>query len=501
MKFLIFQVLLSLCILSVAAQGQRIADKAAVFDGYVRRALSLWKTPGMSIVVVKDGQVVFRKGFGVTEQGRAEPFRTGTMGVCASTTKAMTAVCIGMLVDEGKLHWTDKVRDVLPGFFLYDPYVSAELTVRDLLTHNAGLGNTDNLWIYGYTPAEIIRRLHQTPVAYPFHTSFVYQNCMYIVAGELIRAVSGLSWEDFITRRLFRKLDMNHTYPTYSRIGGESSLEGMHALDGDSVRVIPHLDYPNIDAAGGAWTCADDMDKWMLFMLDSARVNGSRLLKAETWSELFRPQTIIPGKEFYPTVKLTHSSWTTYGLGWFQEDYRGRMVQFHTGSLDGVVAIIGLVPSEHFGIYILANLDHSELRHALMYKAMDLWCFSDNSRDWSVECYDLYKQLKDEGRQKEKEKEAGRVRGTRPSLPYAAYAGDYTNEIYGDAHVVPAGDSLRIELPNDVHLSLQHWNYDTFAGYYNYFWWDKEWIQFSLDAEGKIARFTMNGVVYTPVKK
>jgi len=500
MKSWSLQVLLSLCILSSAGQGRQTSDKAVVFDSYVRQALALWKTPGLSIVVVKDDRVVFRKGFGVTELGKPAPFTTATVGICASTTKAMTAVCIGMLVDEGKLQWTDKVRDKLPGFSLYDPYVSAELTVRDLLTHNAGLGNTDNLWIYGYSGEEIMRRLRLAPPAYSLRSSFIYQNCMYIVAGELIRKVSGLSWEDFITRRLFRELGMGHTYPTYGRITGESSVEGRHALDGDSIKVIPPLDYPNVDPAGGAWTCADDMDKWMRFLLDSARVNGRRLLKAETWSELFRPQAIVPEKEFYPTSSLTHSSWTTYGLGWFQEDYRGRVVQFHTGSLDGAVAIIGLLPSERFGIYILGNLGHSEIRHALMYKAMDLWCFQDNSRDWSAECYAMYRKLKEEGRQKEREKEAGRVKGTKLSLPLAAYTGNYTNEIYGDARVVTAGDSLQIELPNDVRLSLQHWDYDTFVGYYNYFWWDREWVQFSMDAEGKITQLAKDGVVYKPVK-
>ena len=179
------------------------------------------------------------------------------------------------------------------------------------------------------------------------------------------------------------------------------------------------------------------------------------------------------------------------------------MVQFHTGSLDGAVAIIGLLPSEHFGVYIFGNLDHSEVRHALMYKAMDLWGFSDNGRDWSAECYKMYKKLREEGQQKEKEKEAGRVKGTKPSLPLSGYAGDYTSEIYGDARVVLEGDSLKVELPNDIRLSLRHWNYDTFVGNYNYFWWDKEWIVFSLDGGGKIVQFEKDGVVYLykPEKK
>jgi CubicO group peptidase (beta-lactamase class C family) len=497
--------LLSLWVLFTAGQGKRSSagglDKAAVFDSYVQRALGLWRTPGLSIVVVKDDQVVFRKGFGVTEKGKAAPFTTATVGVCASTTKAMTAVCMGMLVDEGKLQWNDKLKDVFPEFSLYDPYASSEMTVRDLFTHNAGLGNSDALWIYGYSREEILRRLRLVPPAYSFRGGFIYQNCMYIAAGELIRKMSGQSWEDFITRRLFTPLGMQHTYASYTLSAGEPSHEIPHFMIGDSVRPIPFLEYGSVGPAGGVWSCADDMDKWMRFILDSAEVGGRRLLKPATWRELFKPQAMVPENEFYPTMRLTHPSWTTYGLGWFQHDYRGRMVQFHTGSLDGAVAIIGLLPSERMGVYILGNLDHSELRHALMYKAIDLWGFSDNSRDWSVECYTLYKKIREDGHKKEREKEASRVRGTRPSLPLSAYAGNYTNEIYGEARVVPEGDSLGIELPNNVRLHLQHWNYDTFAGYYNYFWWDKEWIVFSLNEEGKVMQFERDGVVYKSEKK
>ena len=179
------------------------------------------------------------------------------------------------------------------------------------------------------------------------------------------------------------------------------------------------------------------------------------------------------------------------------------MVQFHTGSLDGVVAIVGLIPSEHLGIYILGNLDHSEVRHALMYKAMDLWGWSDNSRDWSAECYALYKKLRDDRRRKDREKEAERVKGTMPSLPLTAYTGLYTNEAYGDARVVLAGDTLKMLFPNDVRLDLQHWNYDTFIGHYNYFWWDKDWVVFSLDGEGKVTQLRKDDIVYIlkPEKK
>src|SRR5436190_3010189 len=154
----------------------------------------------------------------------------------------------------------------------------------------------------------------------------------------------------------------------------------------------------------------------MQFLQDSAIVNGKRLIKAETFAEFFKPQSFVTRAEFYPTQEKTHPHWTTYGLGWFQQDYRGKMIEFHTGSLDGAVAIIGLIPDEHFGIYIFENLDHAELRHALMFKAFDLWVFNDNSQDWSNRFFDLYRKLKNDSKNKEKEKDAKRALGTKPSL-------------------------------------------------------------------------------------
>jgi CubicO group peptidase (beta-lactamase class C family) len=398
--------------------------EASSFDQYIREALLLWKTPGLSVVVVKDDKVVFRKAYGVVELGKTAPFTTGTISVCASTTKAMTAVCMGMLVDEGKVKWTDKLRDIYPEFRLSDPYAASELTVKDLFTHNAGLGNADNLWVYGYSREEILRRMGTLSPAYSLRSSFIYQNLMYIAAGELIRKLSGRSWEDFITDRLFTPLGMKHSYASFQRSLQEDSHEVPHFIIHDSIRPIASITYPGVGPAGGVWSCADDMDKWMLFLLDSATAaGGKRLLSADVYKELFKPQSIVTEKEFYPTRELTHPHWTTYGLGWFQEDYRGRMLQFHTGSLDGVVAILGLLPSEHFGITIFGNLDHSELRHALLYKAMDLWAFHDNYRDWSGEFYALYKKIRDENKRKEKEQETLDGAAVATSRPLAAYAG------------------------------------------------------------------------------
>ncbi len=469
---------------------------SADFDTYIQHALALWKTPGISVAVVKDGQVVFKKGYGVAELGKPAPFTTATLSICASTTKAMTAVCMGMLVDEGKVKWSDKVNDIYPEFKLYDNYANEEVTVKDLFTHNTGLGNADWLWVTG-TPADtVIKKMRLLKPAYSLRSSFIYQNLMYVVAGEVIHKVSGKTYDEFIKERLFTPLGMQHTYPNFTLSKNEPSHITPHFIFDDSiVRPITYIEAHGIDAAGGVWSCADDINKWMLFLLDSTKVNGKPLLKPATYAALFTP-TSLSSTPFYPTAKLIKPHWQTYGLGWFQEDYRGKMVNFHTGSLDGAVAICGLINDEHFGVYIFGNLDHTEVRHALMYKAMDLWVYRDNTNDWSRDFYAMYHDLKQNAKKEETDFEAKRVLNTKPPLELKEYTGKYSNEIFGEATVVYSNDSLTLQFPNHIYLHLSHWHYNTFLGKYEYEWYDKSWITFSLNDEGKIEKFNFSGIDY-----
>lgn len=491
---------LLLLIVSVTVFGQKKKTAAPVteaFDKYVQDAVTRWKAPGLSIAVVKDGQVVFKKGYGVEELGKPAPFTTSTLAICASTTKAMTAACMGMLVDEGKIKWTDKVSDVYPALKLYDNYANSELTVKDLFTHNTGLGNADWLWLQNVPLDSIIYKMRLIKPAYSFRSSFTYQNLMYMVAGEVIHKVSGKPWDEFITERLFKPLGMMHTYPSYHASVNEPSHITPHVMYDDSiVKPIKFVEMKSIDAAGAVWSCADDINKWMLCLLDSTKVNGTRLLKPETYAMLFTPQAMVTPEEFYPTMKLTKPHWTTYGLGWFQEDYLGKMVNFHTGSLDGAVAICGLINDEHFGVYIFANRDHAELRHALMYKAMDLWVFNNNKNDWSDSMYVMYKRNGDAAKKREKDFEAKRVADTKPSLALSAYTGSYTNEVFGDAAIQLNGDSLTLSFPGNINVKLSHWHYNTFLGKFEWEWFGKDWLTFNFDASGKVNGFSFTGMDY-----
>ncbi len=505
-RFILLMLLLHVFALSYAQKKSKVAapstpSKTEQLDSFIQSAMQKWKTTGLSVTVVKEGDVIFKKGYGVTDIRTNEPFTTSTIAFCASTTKAMTAACLGMLVDEGKIKWDDKLKNILPAFRLYDPYVSDELTIKDLLTHNAGLGNADNLWVFGFNTTEILNRMKFMKPAYPYHASFIYQNLMYVVAGEVVKQISGKTWDAFIQERLFQPLEMKHTYTLFKDSYQEPSRMTPHWMYGDTViKPIEALDFGEFNPAGSVVSNADDISHWLQFLQDSAKWKGQRLLSAASYTEMFRPQSFVTPAEFYPTQAKTKPHWMTYGLGWFQQDYRGKMIQFHTGSLDGAIAIHGFIPEEKFSIYLFANLDHNEVRHAILWKAIDLWSFNDNHRDWNNELYDLYKARRDAGYKAEKDKEAKRILNTSPSLSLSQYAGEFSNELYGKANITYTNGKLLIELPNHFNLTLTHWNFDTFKGAFNHEWYGPAFVRFNLNTDGVVNSVDIDGDVYQKIK-
>ncbi len=415
-----------------------------------------------------------------------------------STTKAMTAVAMGMLVDEGRVSWNDKVLKHLPDFRVADPYVTNELKVRDLFTHNAGLGNADFLW--AWTPelssADIARRMQYAPQAYSFRGGYTYQNVMYLVAGKVIEKVSGMSWEKFMAERVFGPLEMKATFPNLTLSRAYQNRSKSHYEIEKKVEVIPEMEADSIAAAGAVWSTSDDIAKWMNFNLGNTTVNGKEILKPATLAEIMRPQIVVPAGQFYPTTRLSKPHWTTYGFGWFQQDYRGEMVQMHTGSLAGRTAIVGLIPDKKFGIYIFGNIDHAEVRHALMFKAFDLFVFGDNSRDWSTEAKTLYDGIADAGEKQLASVKAMRIQNTRPSLPPEAYAGRYSDPFYGLLEVTVTNGKLSLKVAKDLTASLEHWQHETFQVVWSKRWWGEDFMSFQLNPiTGKVDSLTLSGAV------
>ncbi len=484
--------MLAITLLVVAPAAAQPAALAGFDDG-VAKGVHDWQVPGLAVAIVKDGEVVFSKGYGVRELGKPAAVDAHTLFAVGSTTKAMTAALIGMLVDDKKLSWDDPVVKHLPWFQLSDPYLTREITVRDLLTHRAGLGNADYLW-YGQEtePREILRRVRLLTPAYSLRSSFIYQNVMYAAAGAVIEAVTGQSWEDVMRTRLFEPLGMSETIATAATLARQPNVAMPHDTIDGKVRTIENASVGGVAPAGSVWSSVHDMAKWTTLLLNNGKVGDRVILKPETVEELFKPQTMVTKDGFYPTARLTKPKWTTYGLGWFQQDYRGRAVDYHTGSIDGMVAIHGLLRDARVGVVVLANRDHAELRHAIMLNVMDRF-IGGASRDWSAELQTLYGDLRKQAEAEEKKVEAKRVAGTSPTLPLTRYAGTYSDPLRGDVVVTLEGDRLRARYGSAFIGTLEHWNYDTFRAKWDAAWRGTTLATFVLDASGQPSRLEVMG--------
>jgi CubicO group peptidase (beta-lactamase class C family) len=485
--------------ISLAPQSLAAAQEAplAGFDAYVAKAVEDWRTPGLAVAVVKDGKVLFIKGYGVREQGKPQAVDEHTLFAIGSTTKAMTAALVGMLVDEKKLEWDDAVVKHLPWFQLKDPYLTREITVRDLLTHRAGLGNADYLWYGQLTePREILRRVRLLEPSYSLRSSFIYQNVMYAAAGAVVEAVSGKPWDEMVRARIFEPLGMKESIATAATLAKQPNVAMPHDIIDGHLRVIDNASVDGVAPAGSVWSSVHDMSKWMQMLLDGGKAGTRVILKADTVDELFKPQTLVTASGFYPTARLTKPHWTTYGLGWFQQDYRGRAVDCHTGSIDGMVAIHGLMRDERLGVYVLANRDHAELRHALMLNVFDRFIGGDG-RDWSADLLKLYGDLQAKADEDRRKAESERVAGTSPSLALGRYAGTYSDPLYGDIVVTLDGDRLRARYGTAFVGPLEHWNYDTFRGRWNAAWRGTELLTFVLDAKGEPTTLKATGATFT----
>lgn len=486
------------CALDGRAVGVSAQEPLDDIAGYVARAVADWEAPGLAVVVVKDGEVTFEEAYGVRALDGDEPVTAETLFAIGSTTKAMTAAALGMLVDEGRVGWDDPVTRHLPGFQLSDPYVTRELRVRDLLTHNAGLGNADYLW-YGKetTTEEILERIRHAPLAYSLRASFIYQNIMYAAAGEVVEAASGMPWTRFIEERIFGPLGMTGSVTTLAAARSRPNVAAPHhRVDGRIVR-IENASVDPIPAAGSIWSSVADMSRWMRFLLaGGVTPAGERLLSERTFAELFRPHVVVPAGQFYPTARLIGPRWTTYGLGWFQHDYRGRAVDFHTGSIDGMVAILGMIRDEGLGVVVLANLDHAEVRHALMYRIFDRYGGGE-VRDWSAELAELYGALRARADSAGVAEDQARIEGTTPSLPLTRYAGSYQDELYGSVTVSARDGGLRLRYGPGLQGDLTHWHFDTFRVTWDARWRGHAQVTFTLDASGAPEALEIGGSTFS----
>src|SRR5919112_207579 len=349
------------------------------FDGYVRRVMETFTVPGLSVAIVKDGKVVLAKGYGVRRTGDPTPVDAQTRFGIASNTKLFTATALALLVEEGKIEWDKPVITYLPSFAMSDPYVTRELTVRDLLVHRSGLGlgAGDLLWWppSTYNRKEIARRIRYIPLATSFRSAYAYDNVLYLVAGEVIEAVSGKSWEEFVRSRILAKVGMTDTDVRHSGATTGGNVAGTHAEVNDTVRPVAPFASDNTNPAGGIMSGAADMAKWMIVQLDSGRVSsGSRLFTPATTPQLWREGTPTPIGNPPPgmaAVRHLQARMSGYALGLNVRDYRGRILLQHTGGLPGYLSKVAMIPELRLGVAVLTNQESGAAFESIVYHVLD----------------------------------------------------------------------------------------------------------------------------------
>lgn len=483
---------------ALSSSGQ-FKEQNKSLDAFIKTGIEDWKIPGLAVVVVKDGELAFKESYGITSVRKKEKVNSQTLFAMASTTKAFIAISFGMLVDEGKLTWDDKLIDHYPGFKLSSPYVTANATIRDMLRHNIGLGKDAGAIESADPINEAISALENAGMDYSFRGGWDYMNIMYALAGEIIYNISGKKWNVFVKERILDPLKMDRTLTTRSELSTATNVAFAHFNDLDSGVVQIKSDFPEqLGAAGSMESCVDDIEKYLYFLLSDGEVNGKKLLKKETMEELFTPQALLY-ESTYPSSELTDYHWSSYALGWFQNDYHGEKLDFHTGSLIGEIAICGLIRDENFGVYVFANLDHAELRHAIMYKAIDLYVFNDDSKDWHTPIFG--QGLKKRAARSEYKKQllASQIKNTKPTLELSKYVGVFQADMGAKVEVSFKNDKLYFFHTFTREVELGHFHYDSFLNKKSFECPYEFIISFDIDQLGEVEVVHMWGLEYKKV--
>jgi len=495
-------VLITMLVLLAVPTTVRAQDvDLEALDAWIEDLMEDWSTPGLAVGIVHGDSLVFARGYGVRTLGSEDPVDEHTRFAIASNSKAFTAAVLGMLVEDEKLTWDDRVIDHLPDFQMWDPWVTRDIRVRDLLTHRSGLATFggDHLWI-GATNGrdEIVSRVRFMEPVGPFRASFHYQNLMFLVAGQVGQAVSGQSWDEMIAAGIFGPIGMSESNTSVRDLAGLENVASAHEVVQGELRPV---DYDNVDGVAPAAAINSnvvDMARWMRLNLKEGEFEGSQVFALGTAREMQRIQ--------YP---LGVSAWAAenlgrrfngYGLGWFISDYKGRKVVSHSGGLTGMISLQTLLPEEELGVIVLTNFAPSAPTSAITYRILDAY-LGEPERDWNEVFVGFRKQGEDRAAQREERLQASRVTGTEPSLPLEAYAGTYTEAVSGETTVRLEDGHLVFDY-NPRHLGdLEHWHHDVFRVTWRHPIFDmaaQSFLRFELDEKGDVTGLEVT--FYDPIR-
>ncbi len=428
-------------------------------DAYLEKARKDWSIPGLAVAVVQ-GDTIVAKGYGVRELGKPEPVDENTVFDAASLTKSFTAALAAILVDEGKMKWDDPVRRYLPDLVLPDPYLAENATLRDFLSHRTGLEPANMMWLLTANPrAEVLRRVRCLKAAAPFRGDMVYSNVGFTVAGEAIAAAAGTTYEALLRDRLIVPLGLKSTTWSYEQAEQMPNHATAHSLiDGVQRPIRRETQRTSTAPAGAVQSSAADLARWLRFQLDGV-LDGKRLISEASLREMHSPQVIIATTPEMRAARLVEF-FAAYGMGWQVMDYRGHAMLWHTGSGNGQLAFMALLPKERLGVVVLVNTWAAPFVHgALVNYLLDVY-LGYKPRDWSAEGLARVPAMLEQGRKEWQERTAGA--DSKLSRSPASYTGTYESCLFGPIHVRQEAEGLTLQMGEGEKADLKHHHDDTF---------------------------------------
>lgn len=453
------------------------------FDSWLELSRQDWKIPGMAVGIVKDGEVIYAKGFGEKRLGNGEEVDANTIFSIASVSKNITAAALGILVDEGKIDWDDKITKHIPWFQLKDPWITQEITIRDALTHRVGLGRIlgNRLQFMTNSPRDsILYQMRYMELEKPFRSAFVYNNVMYSLAGQIIEHTDGRTWDAFLKERLFAPLEMNSATTSINQLKTSDNQAYPHQEIEGKVVPISRRNWDNAGPAGGVNASVNDLNKWMLMQLEtSGEYKGKTIISAEQMNEIHKPQMVVPRGN-------AMDAQSSYGFGWNITDYKGKRVITHGGATDGFNTAMYLMPELDLGIIVVGNTFNS-LGNAVAYQVMDSF-LGNSDVDWSQRYLQGYNRAYDRALEAREKIHQARIKKTKPSLELDAYVGRYHSMGYGNVEVKKIGNDLVLYFwdTEGLEAKLEHWHYDTFRAVWKNTAQREEFMQFHLNKQGNV---------------
>lgn len=498
--------LLALCLL-VSLAMPAWADPPADIGESVEALRQKVGAAGVSIAIVEDGRTTLSRGWGVRKLGERAPVDAETIFQTGSTGKAMTAAALAVLVDEGRIGWDDPVIQHMPWFRMYDPWVTREITIRDLLVHRSGLGlgQGDLMFVprTHLTRKQTVERVAYLKPKTSFRLAYAYDNILYAVAGQLIEEVTGQTWEDFIRARILRAGGMKNAtsdsaerFATPNRSWPHARLSGPLRGLGPQ-QVLDERDElgRNGAPAGGLALSADDMAAWLRIQLArGALPDGKRLFSEKQAMEMWAPVTPIPITPLPDALKPAQPTQQAYALGWQVQDYRGHRIIQHGGGVFGSITRVVLIPDRKVGFAIMMNSEDSGMLLGLTYRLLDHY-LDQGDHGW-IEKWENWYQSRLAGGKAFLEQAKASPAKSGPSLSLARYAGRFRDPWYGDVVVGSDKKGLTIDFTSTPRMAgrLDHWQYDSFVTRFDDPAIEPAYVTFALDADGKVTGVTMKAV-------